>query len=379
MKFIDLPTFLTLLVTALGATVGSFLNVCIHRMPRGLSVNKPRRSFCPTCNYQIPFHHNIPLASWLLLRGKCAECGSKISIRYWLVELLTAITFLWVWRWIGEHSEWQLAIVYWIFLSMLIVATFVDFEHFIIPDEVTKGGVVVGLLCAILVPSLFESYGIENRWHALGWSAFGAALGFFSLWAITALGNLAFGKKTEKIEGNEAWKIVEGEDDANPTIHMGSREFPMDDIFFVGPERVTLECSECSINDEELGAGTVVIRWDRVLHNSAETMFESIKKISGRATSMVISRQSMGFGDVKFLAMIGAFLGWKGVVSAIFVGSVAGTLVAVPLRLIGRQDWSAKIPFGPYLALGAIVWLFGGEEILRWYTTLIQQGYWDNP
>src|SRR5882724_11946625 len=116
-------------------------------MPLDLSVNGPKRSFCPSCKYQIPFHHNIPLFSWLILRGKCANCGSRISFRYFGVELLTALLFLAVWLRVWTygreglaHQGWALALPFWIMVSLFVVATFIDFEHFLIPDEITVWG-----------------------------------------------------------------------------------------------------------------------------------------------------------------------------------------------------------------------------------------------
>src|SRR2546421_12398237 len=135
-----------------GCIVGSFLNVCIHRMPLGLSIVSPP-SHCPHCQYAIPWYLNIPLVTWLYLRGKCRNCGAPISIRYFLVELLTALLFLSCWLAFGHQSAW-LALVYAIFLSGLVVATFIDFEHFIIPDEITIGGMGAGFLCSFLLPLL---------------------------------------------------------------------------------------------------------------------------------------------------------------------------------------------------------------------------------
>src|SRR5437870_3284169 len=104
-----------------GAIVGSFLNVCIYRMPLGLSVNEPRRSFCPKCKYQIPWHRNLPLISWIALRAKCANCGARIPFRYFGVELLTAVLFLAVWLKCWHSGEWILALPHWILVSLLIV------------------------------------------------------------------------------------------------------------------------------------------------------------------------------------------------------------------------------------------------------------------
>ena len=132
-----------------GSIVGSFLNVCIHRLPLGQSIVSPP-SHCPHCKYSIPWYLNIPLVTWLYLRGKCRNCGAPISIRYFLVELLTAVTFLGCWLAFGRQSV-GLALVYALFLAGLIVATFIDFEHLIIPDELTVGGMVAGFVCSFLL------------------------------------------------------------------------------------------------------------------------------------------------------------------------------------------------------------------------------------
>ena len=115
-------------------------------------MNEPRRSFCPSCKKTLPWTQNIPLLSWLWLRGKCAHCGSKIAFRYFAVELLTALLFLAVWL----CFPWPIALVYWLFVSLLIVATFIDFAHFIIPDEVTIGGTIAGVLASLALPALME-------------------------------------------------------------------------------------------------------------------------------------------------------------------------------------------------------------------------------
>jgi len=144
--------FWSLVFFVFGAIVGSFLNVCIYRMPLGQSIVSPS-SHCPHCKYSIPWYLNLPLLTWVLLRGKCRNCGAPISVRYFLVELLSAIAFLGCWLAFGKQSA-LVALIYCVFLAGLIVATFVDFEHFIIPDEITFGGLGAGFLCSLLVPRL---------------------------------------------------------------------------------------------------------------------------------------------------------------------------------------------------------------------------------
>src|SRR5207245_9161692 len=116
-----------------GACIGSFLNVCIYRLPLNLSVNQPRRSFCPSCKRQIPWHQNLPLVSWLVLRGRCANCGARIAFRYFLVELLTTFFFLVIWK----AFPWPIAIAYWVFIALVMAATLIDFQRFIIPSDIT--------------------------------------------------------------------------------------------------------------------------------------------------------------------------------------------------------------------------------------------------
>ena len=162
--------------------MGSFLNVCIYRIPRDESVVAPR-SHCPHCNTLIPWYLNIPVLSWLCLRGKCASCKGPISFRYTLVELLTALIFLAVFmKWISPAAIHMLPIshpliipVYWLFMAGLILGTFVDFEHFIIPDSVTIGGMVAGPILSTLVPML---HGKTRWWDGLLSSCIGLAIGF---------------------------------------------------------------------------------------------------------------------------------------------------------------------------------------------------------
>ena len=185
-----------------GACVGSFLNVCIYRIPLDLSVVTPR-SHCPSCKKQIAWYHNIPIFTYLSLRGKCAYCGEKITPRYVLVEILVAILFLLVWfkfeivagyippLGMEAFSNPFLILVYWLVISGLVLGTFVDFEHMIIPDRVTLGGIAAGLILSILVPAL---HGKETILASLIASLIGLVVGWGSLWLVAVIGKAIFKK-----------------------------------------------------------------------------------------------------------------------------------------------------------------------------------------
>ena len=136
-----------------GALIGSFLNVCIYRIPRGISVASPARSFCPNCKHSIPWDKNIPILSWFLLRGRCAYCHERISSRYAVVETLTAMLFATA----AFLVPLPTLLSVWVILSILVVATFVDLEFMIIPDSMSKGGIAAGLILAFLTPGLHKT------------------------------------------------------------------------------------------------------------------------------------------------------------------------------------------------------------------------------
>lgn len=353
----------------LGASIGSFLNVCIYRMPLDLSVNEPKRSFCPSCKYQIPFHHNIPLVSWLVLRGRCANCGSRISFRYFGVELLTGLLFLalwlkvWAWGRPGwEQQEWLLALPYWIFAALLIVATFIDFEHFIIPDEITIGGTVVGVLLSFAIPLMQDQ---PSNVLSLLWSLIGAGVGFAALWLVVQLGKMAFGKKRLTFDKAAALSWVRRDEEADFTV--GEEKMLWSEFFYRGNEQLLMKCTWIEIDGQRFEEADVRCECDWLHIGQRKWELVKVDEIKGEVTEVILPREAMGFGDVKFIACIGAFLGWKAVVFTIMSASTVGALVGLLTILIGRREWSAKIPFGPYLALGALIWLFTGPELIQWY------------
>jgi leader peptidase (prepilin peptidase) / N-methyltransferase len=346
----------------LGAAVGSFLNVCIYRLPLDLSINQPRRSFCPSCKQPIPWHQNLPLVSWLILRGRCAKCGSKISFRYFCVELLTALLFLAVWRTFPP----PVAVAYWIFVSLLIVGTFIDLEHFIIPDQITIGGTIAGIIASFVVPELMNT---ELRTAALVRSVLAAALGYVVLLLVLEAGKMAFGKKRIRLDKPTPFLWTRQGDDAEFVV--GEERSLWSEHFARKTDRLLLECEEAKIDNREFDSVTLNFHYDRVASGDEVFLLDDIGRISGTVSELQIPREAMGRGDLKFLAAIGAFLGWRAVLFSIFAGSLVGSLVGLLTLLLGKRVWSAKLPFGPYLAFGALIWMFFGEAIVRWYFSLI--------
>jgi leader peptidase (prepilin peptidase)/N-methyltransferase len=346
----------------LGASIGSFLNVCIYRMPRDLSVNEPARSFCPNCKYQIPWWHNLPLISWLVLRGKCGHCGARIAFRYFGVELLTGLLFLAVWHrvWPGQ---WILALPLWVMVALFVVATFIDFEHYIIPDEITWGGAVAGVVLSLAIPAL---HGVRSPLEGALWSVVGGATGYFLIWGVVEAGKLAFGRKRITFETARPFVWTRHGDDAELAVE-GEEKDTWSNFFARPSDRLIMQCEAAAIGGEQLANPTLTFHYDRVQTGARQWELIKLDTITGVVREVVIPREAMGFGDVKFMACIGAFLGWKAVLFTVAAASTLGALVGVLTILAGRREWSAKIPFGPYLSLGALLWTFYGPQWLAWY------------
>ncbi len=242
-----------------GAILGSFLNVCIYRLPRNESIVRPR-SRCPGCGQLIGWYDNVPILSWLLLRGKCRHCGMRISVQYPLVEAAVAATWaLVVWRY-GASLD---AVAAGVFVTLMIGILMTDAQQMIIPDEFSVGGLVFG----VAIAGAF-SWTLKT-WLPLLYAAEGALLGYALLWLAGYLGKL----------------------------------------------------------------------WAK--------------------------RDAMGGGDLKLLAMAGSVLGWRGVLMTVFLGSLVGTLVYIPVLI--RRERHREVPFGVFLAIGGVATLAFGNQLLRWY------------
>ena len=349
------PGFWAAVFFVFGSIVGSFLNVCIYRMPLGLSVVSPP-SHCPHCKYSIPWFRNVPLLTWLSLRGKCKNCGAPISVRYFLVELLTGATFLACWLAFGHTSAW-LALAYALFLAGLITATFIDFEHFIIPDEITIGGMGVGLLCSFLLPAL---HGESLVTGGMKQSILGLAVGAGLIYAILRAGKLLFGRQRLALPPNT--KIVFTE----TAVHLPDQEIPYEELFYRQSDAIILQAQTVELVDR--GYQNVRVRLallgkkleigDEVLNPETCLYLEVI------TSEMILPREAMGLGDVKFMAAIGAFLGWQATIFSLMVSSMIGSVVGIALIVLGKREWSSRLPYGPYIAMAAVIWIFWGKRLV---------------
>ena len=339
-----------------GTVVGSFLNVCIHRMPLDLSLAKPG-SQCPKCGFAIPWRLNIPIVSWLWLRGRCRQCAEPISPRYLGVELLTGLAFLASWLAFGEQTTpgVLLAVTWGFVLAGLITATFIDFEHFIIPDQITLGGVAVGFIVSAGLPALHH---VTRPADSLMASGLGILVGAGSVFAVLQLGKLLFGKVRVPLEEGESATFTES------ALHLPGEVAPFEEIFFRNSDTIRLHAKRLELVDRCHMNIDVALSPKRLLIGDESFDPETVPFIKVESDELVIPREAMGFGDVKFMAAIGAFVGWQGALFSLMASAVLGAVVGVGLIAIGRRDWSARLPYGPYISLAAVIWIFFGQRIL---------------
>jgi leader peptidase (prepilin peptidase)/N-methyltransferase len=356
-------SFLLLAAFLSGSIVGSFLNVCIYRIPREISLMKPSRSYCPHCKHSIPWIQNIPVLSWLYLHGRCAHCGKRISERYPLVELLTAALF----------AEAALLIPFpallsvLVFFSLLIAVTFIDLEFFLIPDVLSKGGLAAGLVFSLLTPQLHHT---SSPLKAVGLAAAGALCGAFILFLITELGKLAFGRYKVSLSAPARFSF-EIASNGDPQILIDGQAFTWTDHFFRKSDRIFVRADEVEINGAKFNDLHLNFYADRIVTVRETIPLANIVMLAGKTRYAEFPREAMGFGDVKLIAAIGAFIGWQGALFTIPAASVLGAVFGLAALAFGKREWSAKIPFGPYLAAGSVIWLFWGDRLLSWYREML--------
>jgi leader peptidase (prepilin peptidase)/N-methyltransferase len=335
-----------------GAVVGSFLNVCIHRLPLGQSVVAPP-SHCPHCGYSIPWYLNIPLITWVYLRAKCRNCGARISARYFIVELLTGVLFLACWVGAGRQSA-ALALIYAGFLAGLVAASFIDFEHFIVPDEITKGGMVAGFLCSALAPALQQAHSLtEGMKQSLAGLLAGAGI----IYAILRLGKLFLGRHKIALPADTLILFTE------TGVEWEDHQIPYEELFYRPSDVIALEARTVEMADRCYKDVPVRLGVARLSVGHDEFTPETVPYLEAVSSEIVLPREAMGFGDVKFMGAIGAFLGWKAVLFCLMASSMIGSVVGVTLIALRKQS-STRLPYIPFLALAAALWIFGGRRLL---------------
>ena len=272
----DLAPILAFFSFWLGACIASFLNVVIWRAPRGESIVSPP-SHCPKCNSPIKWYQNIPILSWLALRGKCANCRAPISPRYILIETLGGVLFLAAFLHMLKFGlPLHFLVVYWIWIALMIVGSFIDFDHQLLPDFVTVGGMALGL-----VANAYDSFFF---WGKIYWENYllycvgGLAFGFGLLWLVRWIGSKAF------------------------------------------------------------------------------------------------KREAMGMGDVFLMGAVGALFGPIAVIVTLILSSVFGSIVGVVLIILSKTKLGGftPIPYGPYICMGCLAWMFYGPQLVNWYMNLVR-------
>ncbi len=349
--------FWSLVFFSFGCTVGSFLNVCIYRMPRDESVVSPP-SHCPHCNYSIPWYLNIPLFTWLYLRGKCANCAAPISVRYFLVELLTGVMFLACWLSFGGQSA-PLALAMCLLMAGFITATFIDLEHFIIPDEITIGGIVVGFIGSFFVPELHHVTSVSQGMLK---SFFGIAVGGGLIYAVLRGGKLLFGRQKLELAGESRIFFTE------TFLKLPDQEIPYEDLFYRNSDVIIFQAKRIEMIDRCYIESPVRLTPLTLQIGDAKFKTDETPYLEAVTSEIVLPREAMGFGDVKFMAAIGAFLGWPAVIFSLMVSSIIGSFVGLGLILMKRSEWSSRLPYGPYIALAATIWVFIGVNLQTWWT-----------
>ena len=349
--------FWTVVAFILGSMVGSFLNVVIWRLPMGQSIVTPG-SHCPKCQAMIPLRNNIPILSWFLLRGRGACCGEPISFRYPAVEMFTAAMFVAAWLIFGGDAPLQ-ALAVAVFVSGLIAASIIDFDHVIIPDEITYGGIVVGFLFSVLVPSLHET---SSMIVAIRRSGVGIFVGWGIVYGVLRLGKLMFGRDIQKIEPGT--KVVFHE----TAVIFNEQEIPYEEIYYRKSDEIIAEGSKIQISDRCYTKGT--IRWspERLKIEGDSFPSEDQPYLEILADRLVFPREAMGLGDVKFMAAIGAFLGWQATLFSLMVSAFLGAFTGIALIATGRREWSSRLQYGPFIALAAAIWAYGGSRLWHAYT-----------
>jgi leader peptidase (prepilin peptidase)/N-methyltransferase len=370
----------TFVIGIVGALIGSFANVVIYRVPAKKSIVWPGSS-CPKCGHKIKPWENIPILSWLFLRGKCSSCKNPISIRYPLIEALTAAGFVALaLRFpVGTHglTVFPLLALY----AMFVMMSMIDYDHYILPDSLTLPAVAIAVLGTLL-------YAPESGLPSLSQAIMGGAIGAGIIAMINRVGSLIlrrFGDTKERL-----WPV--GMDQVNMAalggalgglwiglglallsfiVNLVSRKtvrLPEGILYAFWVIALVLSSTNLwigpvqSISASLAAAGIIsvlgsVFWWIKDMVSPTETPIEDDDE-----------PVAMGFGDVKLAAVLGAMLGWKVVLVAIMLAFIIGAVAGVIGRLLGG---SRMVPFGPSLAIGGVLALFVGQPLIQWYLGML--------
>jgi leader peptidase (prepilin peptidase)/N-methyltransferase len=237
-----------------------------------------------------------------------------------------------------------------------MVATFIDFEHFIIPDEITLGGMAVGFVISIF---FWRLHGEDSLVGGVKESLLGMGVGAGLIYAILRMGKLLFGR--QKIEIPSEVKVVFSE----TGIFLGDKEIPYEELFYRKSDVITLHARTVELADRCYRDVRVRLTPLKLLIGDDEFNPEQVPHLEADSAEVVLPREAMGFGDVKFMGAIGAFLGWQSVIFSLMVSSIIGSVVGISLILGRKREWSSRLPYGPYIALAAAIWIFGGKHLFE--------------
>lgn len=352
------PWLLPLCFALFGACVGSFLNVVIYRMPREMSVNDPRRSFCPACKAPIPWYLNLPILSWLVLRGRAACCGVRISVRYWLVEVCTAALFAALsWSFADTDVLTQALLCAW--AACMVATLCIDWEQMVVLPQLTWSAAALGVLAAALSPWIVEGQALDMSEGFL-WAILGAVSGFILLKVVALLGRGLFGNKRQAYAEPRSWSLQQKDEDLE--LRIGPDSYLWSDLFMESTNRLELlDATAAELGSEQ---GTLLFQVDSVqLPDGRIVSLEDCEHLSGTCCGFHQRREAMGSGDALIALAIGALCGWQGVLFSL----VAGSFIGILWGLIARIRRGQPMPFGPALIAGAFFWLFYGQQLFFRY------------
>jgi leader peptidase (prepilin peptidase) / N-methyltransferase len=280
----------------------------------------------------------------------------KQVLRRKLLWVLIGLASLGCWLQFGQSPA--LALAYGVLLAGLIVASFIDFKHFIIPDEITFGGILVGFLCSFLLPQL---QGQKLLFAGMIQSLLGIGVGAGLAYFVLRLGKLTFGQQRLALSGET--KVIF----TDTALLLPDKEIPYDELFYRKSDAIEVLARSVAMGNRSYQDVSIRLTPASLQIGNDKFNPEAVSRLETLCTQVVLPREAMGLGDVKFMAAIGAFLGWQAVIFSLLASSLIGSFVGVGLIAARRREWSSRLPYGPYIALGAAIWIFFGKQLIAVY------------